>query len=468
MKNTTLLLGLILAAAPAFAQQPAAPVAPAAPAAQVDARFAGWLGCWRLDDDLTGTGARMCITSEKDGVRLQTIVGTNKGIDELVIPDGQTRPIADSECKGTERAEWSNDDARVFRITDVTCGKEAPRVVKTVAFMAPGPAWINVQHVSGAAANTSVRVQRYRRAANQKLADGSTAQQPDANAASRTAAAQTKWSIEDVIEASAKLPAEAVQAALTELHHGFELNRKTLVALDEGGVSESVIDLMVALTYPQKFVVERAAAAPRRSASPPAQAGSIRSCPGMGGASHDCYTPYGYGYRSYYSMCGSGYLFAVSLQRYYGYNYYGNYYPGYGGGWIDIGGGSAHRRHRLRRHSPKAASSTVAATRRSTIASPSHRRASTAAATAAAGTAAVAACRPAATRAGRRAPDRPAAGQFEWRWRFGRPRRGPKGRRPVVELRRLRRSVFTRRRGNLPRPEGITALRPLIFSRRFP
>ena len=86
--------------------------------------------------------------------------------------------------------------------------------------MAPGPAWINVQHVSGDSANASVRVQRYRRAANQKLADGSKAPQPDNGVVLPDDALQTRWSIEDVIEASDKLPAEALQAALTELRHG--------------------------------------------------------------------------------------------------------------------------------------------------------------------------------------------------------------------------------------------------------
>jgi hypothetical protein len=268
-------------------------------------------------------------------VRMQTIVGTNKGIDELVVPDGVSRPITDSECKGTERSEWSKDGARVFRTTDVTCGKEAPRTIKTVAYMAPGPSWINVQHVSGAAANPSVRVQRYRRAANQKLADGSTAQQPDTTTAMRTTQEQTRWNIEDVIEASTKVPAEAVQAALTEARHGFDLNRKTLALLDEGGVNDSVIDLMVALTYPQKFVVER-----RGGGSAPAGITTGSGwfdpfMPGLAGfATNDCYTPYGYGYRSYYSMCGS------ALYGPFGYNYYGyGYYPRgyYYGGWVDVG-----------------------------------------------------------------------------------------------------------------------------------
>src|SRR5574338_807617 len=103
MKN--LLLAFTLTAGTAFAQQPATVAVP--PGAAVDPRFSAWLGCWRLEDDLSGTGARMCITPEKTGVRLQTLVGTQKGIDEIVIADGAEHPIVDAECKGSERAEFS-------------------------------------------------------------------------------------------------------------------------------------------------------------------------------------------------------------------------------------------------------------------------------------------------------------------------------------------------------------------------
>ena len=338
MKKIMFLFVLILSAGGAFA-------GPGAPAARTlrggvdqapdDARFAGWLGCWRLDDDLSGTGARMCITPEKNGVRLQTVVGANKGIDEVVIADGVTRPIADAECKGNEQAEWSADGARVFRTTNVTCGKEAPRTIKTVAFLAPGPAWVMVQHVWGESATANLRVQRYRRAVNQNLADGSRAPQPELTSASRVTAEQARWSIEDVIEASGKLPIEAIQAALTELHHGFDLNRKTLVALDQGGVHESVIDLMIALTYPKKFVVERAGG----SAPMGISTGTGWFDPFMPAEFAmnygNCYTPYGYGYRSYYNMCGPG--FYPSTYNYYGYGYPSYPIYGTGGDWIGIG-----------------------------------------------------------------------------------------------------------------------------------
>jgi len=331
MKYT--LLALTLTASSAFAQQPAPPPS----AAPADSRFAAWLGCWRLDDDLAGTGARMCITPEQGGVRMQTVVGSQRGIDEIVMADGVAHPIADSACQGTEHAEWSQDGARLFRTTTVTCGKEAPRTIKSVAFLAPGPSWVTVQHVSGAAANTAVRAQRYRRAANQQLADGGKAPQPDASLTLRTLPGTTTWSIEDVIEASGKVPAEVVQAALTELRHGFDLNKRTLLALDEGGVSDQVIDLMVALTYPKRFVIER-----RGGGSTPT--GILTGggwfdpmvTPMMMGAFADCFTPYGYGYRSYYSMCNSMGYSAYGYD-YYGYNRYNGGYGGYGG-WVDVGG----------------------------------------------------------------------------------------------------------------------------------
>ena len=302
------------------------------PTQKMDARFNGWLGCWRLEDDIAGTGARMCITPDQSGVRLQTLVGTHRGIDELVIADGVARSIVDTDCKGSESAEWSNDGQRVFRTTEVTCSNEGKRVIKSIAFLAPGPMWINVQHISGESGTPNVRAQRYRRAVNQTLADGAKAPQP----ATSVSVGDTRWSIEDVIEASNKVPAEALQAALADVKQKFNISKKTLLTLDDAGVDESVIDLMVALTFPDRFIVERAAG------------GSLPVGVSTGGGWYDplmsplwsgtyasCYmSDRYYGYRSYYNSCGPSY---------YGYNTYpyGSYYQynNYPGGWVPVGSG---------------------------------------------------------------------------------------------------------------------------------
>jgi uncharacterized membrane protein YgcG len=174
-------------------------------------------------------------------------------------------------------------------------------------------------------------VQRYRRSANQQLADGSRAPQP---IQSRVAAETAPWDIDAIIEASGKMPAEAIQAALTEAHHGFDLNKKTLVALDKGGVDDSVIDLMVALTYPKRFVVQRAGGSLTSPSGVITGGGWFDPfmAPMLMGTMADCYSPMGYGYRSYYSMCG-WYPYSYSFMSY-GYGY--PYYPYYG--WVNVGG----------------------------------------------------------------------------------------------------------------------------------
>jgi uncharacterized membrane protein YgcG len=296
-------------------------------AAQVDPRLESWQGCWRLEDDLSGTGARLCITPDQTGVRLQTIAGTQRGTDELLIPDGVARPIADAECTGSERAEWSRNGQRVFRTTEVTCKNESPRTIKGIAFLAAGPTLVNVQHVSdGATAN--VRVQRYRRAANQNLADGTPVARPR-----NVLAFDPTWTIDDVIEASQKLPPEALQGALVDVRQKFNVNRKTLVAMDDAGVPDSIIDLMVALTFPDRFVVERVTSSTPVGISTGMGWYDPFMAPYLSGAYSSCYTPLGYyGYRSYYNMCGP-YM--------YGYNYYpyGGYYGpnNYYGGWVPVG-----------------------------------------------------------------------------------------------------------------------------------
>lgn len=324
----SLLLAFTLTAGTAVAQQAAVPLAGAA-------RFDAWIGCWRLDDDLSGTGARMCITPEQTGVRMQTIAGKNRGIDELVIPDGTAHPIADAECKGTERGEWSTDGLRLFRTTDVTCGKEPARTVRSLSFLANTNSWIHVQHVTSADATANVRVQRYRRAADQSLADGTKAAQPTAAALQASATIDYRWSNDDIIEASHKVPAEGLQAALTELKQPFDVNRKTLMALSKAEVAPEVIDLMIALTYPEKFTVSRqgGGGAPLGISTGTGWFDPFMA-PMVGSTYADCFTPFGYGYRTYYSMCGSYY--SPYMYSYYGPSYYYPYYGGGYNGWVGV------------------------------------------------------------------------------------------------------------------------------------
>ena len=106
--------------------------------------------------------------------------------------------------------------------------------------------WVDVQVVE-IAGRESIRVRRYRRAPDQRAAP----------IAPRPGAPLT---LDEVKEASGKVSPRAVEAALIATNARFDLNSRRLIDLDDAGVPDTVIDVMVALSYPERFVVERASA----------------------------------------------------------------------------------------------------------------------------------------------------------------------------------------------------------------
>ena len=63
----------------------------------------------------------------------------------------------------------------------------------------------------------------------------------------------------DVIEAAQKVAPEAVEAvkaAVLEHEEAFELDADALMRMDDAGMRPGLIDLMVALSYPEQFVVK--------------------------------------------------------------------------------------------------------------------------------------------------------------------------------------------------------------------
>jgi hypothetical protein len=102
-----------------------------------------------------------------------------------------------------------------------------------------------------------------------------------------------------------------LQAALIEVGAKLPLSAKRLVELDEAEVPGPVIDVMVALSFPEKFVIE-----------PP------------GGSNYSGYGGYGGGFGGTLDpWLVASELAWLSLYSPFGYQYYGYYDPRYGPGW---------------------------------------------------------------------------------------------------------------------------------------
>ncbi|MGE3275177.1 MAG: hypothetical protein AB7O67_08690 [Vicinamibacterales bacterium] len=287
----------LLAAATATAAQPAPPAS---------TRWEPWLGCWQLTEDTaTGPGAargaEVCVSTGQasEGAVFATRVAGQPALTETLVADGTSRPVTDEGCTGTTQVRWSADGQRVFATSDVACDGGATQHIAGLSFIVPGPVWLDVQAVDSAG-RQSVRVRRY---------------VPSAATATRLRARGARLDVDDVIEASRLLPAAAVQAALVESRSRFALTGRQMLAMDDAGVADSITDLMVAISYPDRFIVDR------RSATPLATTFDDSPWPFIG-ADAFYWSPY------YYAP--------------FGYSYWGNYWGPYGGGGvviIDPGGG---------------------------------------------------------------------------------------------------------------------------------
>jgi hypothetical protein len=346
----TFVLALSIALGPAVAQAQTAAVqaAPAPRVSQVDARWAPWLGCWR-PEQAAAAGTRVCFVPGTAGaVHRLTVAEGQVTADEAVTVDATPRPFEDRDCRGTERSQWLSA-GRVVRAADLTCGRDTRRSLGALSFFVQGPVWVEAQAVD-ADGTRSVRVQRYWRSADQQLPEGIF---PGAAGAKLGAApvdpSLLAWTVDHVIEASRAVPSEVVEAALIEVHTGFPLNSKALVRLADGGVSSSVIDLMIALSNPRKFVVSQAV-----SVGGP---GGYEEWPGLQESIFETMRYAGMAYPGFYEplfgMLDSYWNSCVGFwtcRNYYYWDFYaGGYYPG---DWVPVyppisggGGGGGEPQH---------------------------------------------------------------------------------------------------------------------------
>jgi hypothetical protein len=323
-------VALLLLAAPADAQNTA------------DSRWDRWNGCWELVMENSREGApspatarraprsqptdptrpQVCVEpSPEGGATFTTKVGTQTPIVQTVVADGKDRPISEDGCTGTQRAGWSADGLRLYARAELSCkGDQGTRRVSGLAMLGPDGKWTDVQSVD-IGGRESFRVRLYRRTDNALVA--------------APAVAATALTLDDVKEASAKVAPRALEAALVETRASFNLTGKRLLELQAAGVPGSVVDLMVALSYPDRFVIERSTSVDRAHApilDDPFLLGWSFGYPvwsdiyGFYSPLYGAFSPY------YYSP------FAYPYLRGYNPYYYGGWYPYYGGGYVVVGG----------------------------------------------------------------------------------------------------------------------------------
>lgn len=278
-----------------------------------DGRWLPYLGCWveveAVESPLT------CVVPDGPGVNIVTVVD-GEVMDRRALHAGAGALETELPgCSGTESVRWSADGHRLFTEAALTCAELARETRGMIAMVEPNE-WIEVRALTAEAASPTW-VKRYRLAPAERTAAtglfGEPAAPPVMLEAARVAAAG-RVSIEDLVEAHAATHREAVRTWIVEQGDPLRLDADALVRLADAGVAPEVIDVAVAVSFPDRFEVAR---------EPTEGRGRRGASYGYGAyGAYGPYSPFGpYYYDPFYYRYNSLYGYG------YGYGYYGT-------GWI--------------------------------------------------------------------------------------------------------------------------------------
>ena len=235
-------------------------------------RWLPWYGCWQsvgtvsvpgLLEPIVRDGASLCVVPSDAGVHVMSVVNGTVSTDDTIVADGVDRPIGTTSCTGVRRAEWSQDGHMLFMASVAACTGRSQTVSRLLT-LTNGPIWIDLQVVRQSGTGDLVQARRYARVSVPASVEDHL---PPELVARATLAAQSTGrvplAVAHVIEASGRTTPVGVEALILETTARFSLNTRDLIALQKGRVAERVIDLMVAVSYPQHFSVnQRALPAP--------------------------------------------------------------------------------------------------------------------------------------------------------------------------------------------------------------
>lgn len=315
IRNTTALglaagaLALLTLAAPARAQD-------------ADVRWLPFVGCWEAIGAETEIGL-LCFRPADRGVQLTNYVGGEAVSTEMFVADGARRDVSADGCNGWETVEFSEDGRRAFTTTEFVCATGESRTGTGVMTFISPVRWADVRALDVAGEKVAW-VQEYQLASLDRLADeGVDAPAEAASVPARAArlAAAAPITLEDVREGTTRMDDKAVETWIVVQRDRLDPTGAELVELADAGVSETVIDAVVAVSFPERFLVEADAGVQARELEGPRKVLTYR------------------GYMAFDPFWGPGYGYSGSLRYgYYGYSPYGydpfyGRYSGYGYGY---------------------------------------------------------------------------------------------------------------------------------------
>lgn len=231
---------------------------PLAGVAQEEARGAwgAYLGCWSSQAAGEEEG-NLCFLADGAGVEMLTIVDGAVLHREPFIADGVRRDIARSGCRGTESNLFSDDGRRLYTSSEIACAGEPLRRSTGVISMVGTDEWIDVRAIEANGVATPWS-RRYERTGHGPLVEaGLAAGETTLLFGPGIAVSRGRGvTVDGILDAMDNVDPVAVQGWLAEAgEQVVDLDAEGLLRLEEAGVPVAVIDIAVAVTFPEHFAL---------------------------------------------------------------------------------------------------------------------------------------------------------------------------------------------------------------------
>ena len=228
-----------------------------------DTRWQPWLGCWSATPprfvDLEAEPQQVCVVPAAGtaAVDVVTVTGSKIVSRERIDPNGEHRPGEREGCTGWDSAQWSADMRRVYLQSEYTCTGGVKRATTGLMASAANGDWLDIVGV-GLRDKVGVRVLRHRRERRRCRLLPPEIAAAVARDSREPAALRALLPVGDaeIIDASKHVSGAVIEAWLAENRQKFTMNGKRLTALANAGVEDRVLDMLVALSYPEAFAIK--------------------------------------------------------------------------------------------------------------------------------------------------------------------------------------------------------------------
>jgi hypothetical protein len=268
-----------------------------------DSPLLPWIGVWNITDSGTATAAptqkstvEIRPTSDQKGLEISRHNPRQPDVSETLIPDGTRRPLVAQNCTGWQTARWIPEAGLILESSEMACKEMGSFATSTLKMILETDQMAEILLVK-TAGQSHVAV---RRLTFERDLTSASDLPPAWVATSARTAISAPWSLDTIIQLSKSIDTSLLEAAMIEKKVRTRLNAQSLRQMQAAKTPKEIIDLTVALAYPDQFHIEKngqVVLRPWLTSSTSASA-SASYAPGFTtyypGAFYNCYSPQGY------------------------------------------------------------------------------------------------------------------------------------------------------------------------------